>query len=124
MGATDLSHYDSTQRSVSLIMKALAHPARIKIAEYLMKVNTCNATEIHSIIPLSQPTIAQHLHKLVLSGVLEPYFFQNMVYYTLNLDRISYIRNYAEDNFLNAELNNEVPEKVRVKRKSMIKIKK
>jgi ArsR family transcriptional regulator, arsenate/arsenite/antimonite-responsive transcriptional repressor len=41
--------------------KALSHPARLKIINYLKQVNQCICGKIVDILPLSQSTVSQHL---------------------------------------------------------------
>ncbi|MFO7752228.1 MAG: metalloregulator ArsR/SmtB family transcription factor [Desulfobacteraceae bacterium] len=52
------------------ICKALGHPTRIKIVEYLIDINTCVCGEIVNIFPFSQSTISQHLKLLKESGIV------------------------------------------------------
>ena len=49
---------------MALLAKALGHPARIAIIEYLMRVNTCICGDIVNELPLAQATISQHLREL------------------------------------------------------------
>ena len=50
--------------------KALAHPARIKIIEHLLAVDSCICGEIVDILPLAQSTVSQHLKSLKQSGLV------------------------------------------------------
>ena len=45
----------------SKICKALGHPARVRIVEYLKEADTCICGEIVGILPLAQSTVSQHL---------------------------------------------------------------
>ena len=40
MGATKTEHFTDKQNDISSIAKALGHPARLAIMEYLIKVDT------------------------------------------------------------------------------------
>ncbi len=55
---------------LSKIFKALGHPTRIAILEYLLKTNSCICGEIVNIFPYSQSTISQHLKHLKESGII------------------------------------------------------
>mgnify|MGYP000169639464 CR=1 FL=1 len=46
------------------LFKALSHPARIAIVDYLLTVDTCICGDIVNELPLAQPTISQHLKEL------------------------------------------------------------
>ena len=53
------------QRTTNLgLAKALGHPARIVIIEYILKVNSCICGDIVNELPLAQSTVFQHLKEL------------------------------------------------------------
>jgi ArsR family transcriptional regulator len=53
------------------ILKALGHPARIAIIEYLLKVDSCICGDIVNELPMAQPTISQHLKELKNAGLIK-----------------------------------------------------
>ena len=55
----------------ALICKALGHPARVRIVEYLKKADRCICGEIVDILPLAQSTVSQHLKHLKESGLVK-----------------------------------------------------
>ena len=55
----------------SKICKALGHPARVRIVEYLNEVDQCICGEIVDILPLAQSTVSQHLKILKESGLVK-----------------------------------------------------
>ena len=69
MGLTKSAHFTEQQNELANIAKALGHPARIAIVEYLLKVNTCICGDIVGELPLAQPTISQHLKELRSAGI-------------------------------------------------------
>ena len=52
------------------IFKALGHPTRLKIVEYLIEIDKCVCGDIVGIFPFSQSTISQHLKLLKESGII------------------------------------------------------
>ena len=66
MGLTKTEQFTDKQNTIAIMAKALGHPARIAIIEYLLKVDTCICGDIVNELPLAQPTISQHLKELVL----------------------------------------------------------
>ena len=70
MGATKTEHFTEQQNRIANIAKALGHPARIAIIEYLMKVNECICGDIVNELPLAQPTVSQHLKELRDMGLI------------------------------------------------------
>jgi ArsR family transcriptional regulator len=59
----------SVERFAS-ICKALGHPARIRIIEYLKQEDRCICGEIVDTLPLAQSTVSQHLKILKKSGLV------------------------------------------------------
>jgi predicted transcriptional regulator len=56
----------------SELLKALAHPVRLKLVLGLMKDNDCNVSKIVSELKLPQSTISQHLGILKSKGIIKP----------------------------------------------------
>jgi DNA-binding transcriptional ArsR family regulator len=52
------------------MLKALAHPARLKIVTGLLK-NECNVAQIQRALGLPQSTISQHLRILKNAGIIK-----------------------------------------------------
>jgi len=55
---------------VSETLKALAHPARLKIVVGLLK-DECNVAQIQKVLGLPQSTISQHLRVLKNAGIIK-----------------------------------------------------
>jgi DNA-binding transcriptional ArsR family regulator len=55
---------------VSEILKALAHPARLKMVAGLLK-DECNVAQIQKVLGLPQSTISQHLRVLKNAGIIK-----------------------------------------------------
>ena len=62
---------DMNPEDFAQICKALAHPARIRIVEYLKKEDRCICGDIVGILPLAQSTVSQHLKILKQSGLVQ-----------------------------------------------------
>lgn len=70
MGISKTDLFTNEQNTIAmLLIKALAHPARVAIIEHLLKVNSCICGELVSKLPLAQPTVSQHLKKLKNAGI-------------------------------------------------------
>ena len=57
--------------SLALACKALGHPARIKIVNYLRKTDKCVCGKIVEMLPLAQSTVSQHLKCLKQAGLIK-----------------------------------------------------
>lgn len=71
MGITKTHHFTEGQNEIATVLKALAHPARIAIIEYLLSVETCICNDIVAEINLAQPTVSQHLKELKNAGIIQ-----------------------------------------------------
>ena len=71
MGITKSELFTNKQNQIADLAKALAHPARIAILEYLLTVETCICGDIVNELPLAQPTISQHLKELKNAGIIK-----------------------------------------------------
>lgn len=53
------------------LFKALAHPARLQILQYLAQTKTCISGDISNELPLSRTTVNQHLKELKEAGLIK-----------------------------------------------------
>ena len=74
--------------------KALGHPARIAIIEYLVKVNACICGDIVNQLPLAQPTISQHLKELKNASLIKGNIEGNSICYCIDEKAIEKLQNY------------------------------
>lgn len=64
MTSKKVEHFTDEQMRIAKITKALGHPARIAILQYLLKVQQCICGDIVDELPLAQSTVSQHLKVL------------------------------------------------------------
>ena len=84
MGATKTEEFTSTQNELANIAKALGHPARVAIIEYLLDKKSCICGDIVDELPLAQPTISQHLKELKNAGLIKGNVNGNTVCYCID----------------------------------------
>lgn len=94
MGATKTDHFSDQQNKIAIIAKALGHPARVAIIEYLLKVNTCITGDIVNELPLAQPTISQHLKELKSAGLIQGSIEGNSVCYCIDEKTFGILKDY------------------------------
>jgi ArsR family transcriptional regulator, arsenate/arsenite/antimonite-responsive transcriptional repressor len=94
MGATKTEHFTGKQNDIAIIAKALGHPARIAILEYLAKVDSCICGDIVSELPLAQPTISQHLKELKNAGLIKGSIEGTSICYCIDEKTISKLQAY------------------------------
>jgi len=70
MAITKVSEFSSKERKIATLCKALAHPARIAIINFLIKKRECICSDVVNELPLSQSTVSQHLKELKNAGLI------------------------------------------------------
>jgi predicted transcriptional regulator len=71
MGLTKTEIFSDKQNKLAVMMKAIAHPARIAIIQQLLKANACICGDLVNELGLAQATISQHLKELKSSGLIK-----------------------------------------------------
>ncbi|MCW5518377.1 winged helix-turn-helix transcriptional regulator [Aureitalea sp. L0-47] len=71
MGLTKTEIFTSEQNRIALIGKALGHPARIAILQYLFRIENCFCGDLVEEIGLAQATVSQHLKELKKLGLIK-----------------------------------------------------
>jgi len=71
MGLSKTEEFTKIQNEIALIAKALGHPARIAILQYLSEQKSCVCGDIVDELPLSQSTVSQHLKELKKAGLIK-----------------------------------------------------
>jgi DNA-binding transcriptional ArsR family regulator len=84
MGATKTDQFTDKQNSIATLAKAIGHPARVAIIEFLLKHDSCICGDIVSELPLAQPTISQHLKELKNAGWIKGNVEGNSICYCVD----------------------------------------
>ena len=71
MGVTKTEIFTEEQNSLAVLLKAMAHPARIAILQQIIKANACICGDLVDELGLAQPTISQHLKELKNAGLIQ-----------------------------------------------------
>lgn len=94
MGATKIENFTDKQKDIAILAKALGHPARVAIIDYLLKVNSCICGDIVNELPLAQPTISQHLKELKNAGLIKGNIEGNSICYCIDEKVLIKLQNY------------------------------
>jgi DNA-binding transcriptional ArsR family regulator len=71
MGSSKSTQFTEKENRKAELFKALGHPARIAIIEYLIDKSDCVCGDLVAVLPLSQSTISQHLSALKNVGIIK-----------------------------------------------------
>lgn len=99
MGVTKSEGFTKEQNELSVILRALAHPARLAIIQHLLKVNSCIGGEIVDELPLAQPTVSRHLNELKDAGIIKGTIDGVKVNYCIDSQKWNQIKEQLEGLF-------------------------
>ena len=106
MGATKTEHFTDKQNEIATLAKAIAHPARIAIMEYLLKTDNCICGDIVNELPLAQPTVSQHLKELKNAGLIKGNIEGNAICYCIDEVALKKLQTYFVSLFTKLEIKN------------------
>lgn len=76
--------YTMKQEQLARFAKAMGHPARIAILDFLVKQQCCFFGDIHEVLPISKATVSQHLKELKDAGLIQGEIETPKVKYCIN----------------------------------------
>lgn len=94
MGASKSSSFSVEHNEMATLFKALSHPARIAIVDFLLSVDTCICGDIVNELPLAQPTVSQHLKELKNANIIKGNIEGTAICYCLDLETMMKIEKY------------------------------
>lgn len=80
--------YTIRQEQLARFAKALGHPARIAIMQFLAQQDTCFFGDIHDELPIAKATVSQHLKELKEAGLIQGEIELPKVRYCINRDNV------------------------------------
>ncbi len=104
MGASKTQIFNKRQNTLANIFKALGHPARIAILQYVSRQQSCICNDIVEEVGLAQPTVSQHLKELKNMGLIVGEIEGKKVCYCLNLNKWNAIQEEVDKFFDNTRV--------------------
>lgn len=95
MGITKTSDYKQSTLALAGLFKALGHPARIAILEFLAKEKKCICGDIVTELPLSQASVSRHLQELKNAGLIKGSVSGTSVCYCLDDKYLAIIQQFT-----------------------------
>ncbi|MDD4374918.1 MAG: metalloregulator ArsR/SmtB family transcription factor [Bacteroidales bacterium] len=100
--------FNQQEQELALIAKALSHPARIAILDFLAQSSCCISGDISNEIPLSRTTVSQHLTELKKMGFIQGTVEGVRINYCLDNKKLQEIKEEF-NHFFNKLLDNPNP---------------
>lgn len=76
--------YTEEQEKLARFAKAMGHPARIAILQFLASQESCFFGDIHEELPIAKATVSQHLKELKEAGLIQGEIETPKVKYCIN----------------------------------------
>ncbi len=92
--------FDESLQEKANLFKALSHPARLQILQFLAVTKTCISGDISEELPLSRTTVNQHLSELKDAGLIKGHVEGVKMKYCLDGEKVKEM-NVLLSGFLN-----------------------
>lgn len=81
---------------LATLLKALAHPARIRLLQYLTRQGTCYFGKLSDVVDLAPSTTSQHVKVLKDAGLVLGATEEQRTCYCVNPDRVAMLKRLVE----------------------------
>ena len=92
MGVSKNTSFSDEHQRLAQLAKAMGHPARIAILEFLAANDSCVCGDIVKELPLSQSTVSQHLKELKQAGLIKGTIEGPKVCYCLDMTTMQIVQ--------------------------------
>lgn len=97
MGLSKTASFTLEQNEIAQMTRALGHPARVAIIDYLLSIKSCVCGDIVNELPLAQATISQHLKALKEAELIKGEIEGRNVCYCINHEKWMLLQNYFKE---------------------------
>lgn len=105
MGITKTEGFTEEVTDMANVLKALGHPARLSIMQFLASSSSCVCNDIVEELPLAQPTISRHLSELKKVGLIQGSIEGKNICYCINQEKWQEVQMYINE--LNAVMQSQ-----------------
>lgn len=91
MGITKTDGFSEKVNHMADVLKALGHPARLSIMQYLAASPSCICNDLVDELPLAQPTISRHLSELKRVGLIQGKISGKNICYCINPEVLKHV---------------------------------
>lgn len=103
--AKSSTNYEDKTILIAKFARALGHPARIAVLEYLASLDSCFFGDIHNELPIAKATVSQHLKELKNAGLIQGEIKAPKVRYCINRENWRLAKELFADLFKNPKKN-------------------
>lgn len=88
------------QEELARIAKAMSHPVRVYILEFLSKQSCCYSGDLAEILPIARSTLSQHLKELKEAGLIQGSIEAPKIRYCINPENYTRAKELMKNFFL------------------------
>jgi predicted transcriptional regulator len=92
--------FNQEQKELALHGKIFSHPARIAIIQLLAEKKEIKAGNISDFLPISRPTVSQHLKELKTLGIIKGTIDGLKIHYCLDMNKLQKIKEQYDNFFM------------------------
>lgn len=81
-----MNQITDNQVKLARLAKALSHPVRVYIMEYLSNQSCCYSGDLSEVLPIAKSTLSQHLKELKDAGLIQGEIEAPKIKYCVNSD--------------------------------------
>jgi DNA-binding transcriptional ArsR family regulator len=81
-------------KSLVKLAKALSDPHRLRLAQEIARGNRMGCADLYQFVPISQPSMSQHLKVLAEAGLIESYKEGRHIYLAINPEKLQELEGY------------------------------
>jgi DNA-binding transcriptional ArsR family regulator len=96
MATAKIEEFSAKHNKVAAMLKAMGHPARVAIVEYLLRRDSCVCGDIVDQLPLAQATVSQHLKALKEAAIIQGTVEGTSVCYCLDEKAMQFLKSYFQ----------------------------
>jgi predicted transcriptional regulator len=96
-------HYTETEEKLAAYAKALAHPARVSILNFLSGECACFAGDLSERLPIAASTVSQHIKALREAGLIKGTFNPPTIKYCIHQENWEEAQSLMESFFKNVQ---------------------
>ena len=99
-----VKEYTAEQEQIARFAKAMGHPARIAILDFLASQDSCFFGDIHDELPIAKATVSQHLKELKDAGLIQGEIEAPKVRYCIDIENWAKAQKLLGDFFNKKEI--------------------
>ena len=88
MSVSKTNLFDEELRKRANLFKALSHPVRLQILQYMARTRTCLTGDISDMFPLARTTVNQHMKELKETGLILDHLEGAKIVYCLDIEKV------------------------------------